>query len=215
MAYFWGVDSSTPVTSELYGCVLTHFGKPAFWGRYLVTVPGASEGLTNQEITLLYNSGTKIMPIYNKLSTTAGYQNGLVAAQNAIFHARRLNVPHGVVIFSNIERFYEVDTAWIRGWFDALYKSPYVPGYYFDSRRGNFMASFCEASSEDKKVKTHSVLWSAQPEMGATKSTQAPAFHPVAPPCGGNVWSWQYGREATKCPVDTNLITSQLFSKLW
>jgi hypothetical protein len=194
---------------------LTHFGKPIFWGRYLVTVPGASEGLTNEEITLLHNSGTKLLPIYNKLNSTTGYQNGRTAGQNAVFHGRRLKAPHGVVIFSNIEKFFDVDAAWIRGWFDALYKSPYIPGYYFDSKRGNFMESFCQAIREDKKVKTHSVLWSAQPEQGTTKATNAPTFHPVGPSCGGNVWGWQYGRNATECSVDTNLVTSRLFSKLW
>jgi hypothetical protein len=215
LAYFWGVDSSTPVTSELYGCVLTHFGKPSFWGRYLVTVPGASEGLTNEEITLLHNSGIKILPIFNKFTTTTGYQKGSVTAQNAIYYARRLKVPHGVPIFSNIEKLYDVDAAWIRGWYDALYKSPYVPGYYFDSKRGNFMEAFDQASSEEKKVKTHSILWSAQPETGVTKVNYAPTFHPVAPSYGGNVWGWQYGRDAKACPVDTNLVTSQLFTKLW
>jgi hypothetical protein len=215
VAYFWGVDSSTPVTSELYGCVLTHLGKPSFWGRYLVTVPGTSEGLTTEEITLLHNSGLKILPIYNKLTSTTGYQNGSVAAQNAIFYARRLKVPHGVAIFSNIERFNDIDAAWIRGWFDALYKSPYLAGFYFDSKRGNFMEAICQATSAENKLKTHSVLWGAQPETGVTKANNAPTFHPVSPSCGGNVWGWQYGRDATNCPVNTNLVTSQLFSKLW
>jgi len=55
----WGVVCSEEVTEELYNCVLENFGKPQFWGRYLTTVAGASEGLTRTEIDLLHNSGTK------------------------------------------------------------------------------------------------------------------------------------------------------------
>lgn len=66
MGYVWGVDSATRATEDLYNCVLNNFGKPEFWGRYLTTVEGASEGLTREEVELLHNSGTKVLPIYNR-----------------------------------------------------------------------------------------------------------------------------------------------------
>ncbi|WP_177167275.1 hypothetical protein [Salinibacillus kushneri] len=64
MSYLWGVDSSTNVTQDLYNCVLNNYGKPEYWGRYLTTVPNAAEGLTQEEIGLLHNSGTKVPTIH-------------------------------------------------------------------------------------------------------------------------------------------------------
>lgn len=215
MANFWGVDSATPATKESYSCVLNELGKPAFWGRYLTTVSGAAEGLTATEIKFLHGKGTKILPIYNKFEASVGYEKGAVSGQNAVYYARRLDVPKGTPIFANVERFFEVDSEWVRGWFDALYKSPYLPGFYFDGSKGNFMEAFCQAMEKETNMKTSTVLWSAQPEVGGTSAQTAPAFKPVEPPCGGNVWAWQYGRDIKECPVDTNLATPQLHSKLW
>jgi hypothetical protein len=212
---YWGVDSAEVVTKDLYNCVLNNFGKPLFWGRYLSTVTGASEGLTQEEIDLLHNSGTKILPIYNNFTSSIGYQTGRITAQNAIFHARRLNVPKGTPLIANVERFFDVNSSWILGWFDRLILSPYLPGYYLDPTEGNFSDAFCSAATENPQLLTHSILWSAEPEPGVTKAREAPTFNPKKPPCNGNVWAWQYGRDAKTCPIDTNLATKELYEKLW
>lgn len=215
MPHYWGVDSASAVTKDLYDCVLKNFGKPSYWGRYLVTNPGAAIGLTREEAQLLHHSGTKVLPIYSKFAQATGYREGKMIAQNAIYQARRLGIPDGKVVFANLERYFEIDEAWIRGYVDGIYPSGYKPGLYFDPVEGSFSAAYCAAVGNDKKVATQVVLWSAEPESGVTKARNAPSFRPKKPPCKGNVWGWQYGRDSDVCPIDTNLINSQLYELLW
>jgi hypothetical protein len=215
LRYIWGVDSATAVTKELYDCVLKNFGKPAYWGRYLVRVQGAAEGLTKEEASLLHHSGTKILPIYSNFREAVGYDQGRVVAQNAIFQAKRLGVPQGTVLFANVERFFTVDKDWILGFVDSMYPSGYKPGIYHDPIEGGFAAAYCQAVQENKKVANQTILWSAEPDPGITKARQAPTFRPQKPPCPANVWAWQYGRDSQTCPIDTNLIDRRLLEQLW
>ena len=215
MPYNWGVDSATNVTSELYNCVLNNYGKPDFWGRYLTTVPNASEGLTQEEVELLHNSGTKVMPIYNKFQEARGYRQGRVIAQNAAFHAKRIGVPKGVVLYANVERFFAVDEAWIRGYVDAMYNSDYKPGFYHDPVEGNFSREYCKAVANNDRVSQQSILWSAEPDPGVTRRREAPEFNPTKVPCTANVWGWQYGRDSTTCPIDTNLVDERMYNMMW
>lgn len=211
----WGVDSAQLVTKELYDCVLKNYGKPNYWGRYLTTVPNASDGLTKEEIQFLHNSGTRVMPIYNNFRAAVGYDQGKIAAVNAVFHARRLGFPKGKLIFANVERFFDVDGAWIRGWVDGMFPTGYRPGIYHDPVKGGFSAAYCQAVGEDANVADQTVLWSAEPETGISKARRAPRFNPAGPPCKGNVWAWQYGRNAPNCPIDTNLIDRRVFEATW
>ncbi len=212
---YWGVDSAAVVNESLYNCVITHFGKPHYWGRYLATVPNAAEGLSASEIAFLHQRGIKILPIYSAFRSATGYNRGQIAAQNAIFQARRLDIPKNVVLFANIERFFAVDDGWIRGWVDTIYPSGYRPGFYHDPVQGNFSNAYCTATNISERVKQQAILWSAEPEPGVSKESDAPTFNPTAPACRGNVWGWQYGRDATTCPIDTNIITDQLNAYLW
>lgn len=211
----WGIDSAAVANESLYECVLNNYGKPRYWGRYLVTVPNAAEGLTSNEISFLQQRGIKILPIYSAFTAATGYSKGQIHARNAIFHARRLKVPKNVVLFANIERFFAVDEGWIRGWIDAMYPSGYRPGFYFDPVQGNFSNAYCVAASQNENVKRQSFLWSAEPEPGVTSDKETPAFKPTSPHCDGNVWGWQYGRNSQTCPIDTNLITEKLYRHLW
>lgn len=211
----WGVDSAAVANERLLTCVIDNFGKPQFWGRYLVTVPNASEGVTNQELQFLHARGIKVLPIYNAFTDATTYSRGQIQARNAIFHARRLHVPKNIVLFANVERFFEVDEGWIRGWVDTMYPSGYRPGFYCDPVVGNFSAAFCAAASHNEKVKHQAILWSAEPVTGVTRAEEAPSFKPTHPHCAENTWGWQYGRDADTCPIDTNLITDKLFRLLW
>ncbi|UII57787.1 DUF1906 domain-containing protein [Cytobacillus spongiae] len=215
MAYIWGVDSASTVDKELYDCVLTSFGKPNYWGRYITRVEGAAEGLTREEVELLHNSGTKVLPIYSKFLEATGYRNGKVIAQNTIFHANRLSIPKGKVLFANVEKFFAVDEAWIRGYIDGMFPSGYKPGFYNDPVDGDFRNAYCTAVENDNKVSTQAILWSARPEPGVTKARNAPKYKPAKPKCKANVWGWQYGRDSKICPIDTNLIDSRLYELLW
>lgn len=211
----WGVDSAARATQDLYNCVNRSFGKPAFWGRYLTTVPNVSDGLSESEIGFLHRNGVRILPIYNDFSSATGYRNGRVAASNAIFHARRLGIPKAKFLFANTERTFEIDEAWIRGWVDAMYPSGYRPGIYADPSTIAFNRAYCTAASNNEQVSKQLVIWSQEPTPGPTSKTDAPAFKPVAPPCLANVWGWQYGENAEACPIDTNLIEPRLYESLW
>jgi hypothetical protein len=215
MPYIWGVDSSTNVTKDLYDCVLNNYGKPEFWGRYLTTVPNASEGLTQEEINLLHTSGTRVLPIYNKFTQAIGTRQGKVIAQNAAYHAKRLGFPKETMLFANVERFFDVDESWIRGYVDAMYQTDYKPGFYHDPETGNFGKAYCTAVKNSKRVAEQAVLWSAEPDPGATKRRDAPPFNPSKPSCSANVWGWQYGRDARACPIDTNLVDERMFNMMW
>lgn len=215
MPHYWGVDSATKVTKESYDCVLKYFGKPSYWGRYLVSLQGKVDALTKDEVELLHNSGTRVLPIYSNFNRATGYRDGKVVAQNTIYHAKRLGVPSGKVVFVNLEKSFEIDEDWIRGFVDGIYPSGFKPGLYHDPMSGNFSAAYCAAVARDSKIATQTILWSAEPEPGVTKARNAPNFRPKKPPCKSNVWGWQYGRDAEICPIDTNLVNQQLFDLLW
>lgn len=211
----WGVDSAAPVNERLLDCVKTNYGMPAFWGRYIKTVPGAADALTRREVAFLKQNGIKIMPIYSDFREAVGFARGQVMARNAIYLSKLLGIPRNVVIFANVERFFDVDEAWIRGWVNVLYTSDYKPGFYHDPREGGFSTAYCKAASTDEKVRLHSILWSAEPDPGVSKKSNAPSFNPHSPPCQANVWAWQYGRDSETCPIDTNLISPLLVKHLW
>ncbi len=215
MAPLWGVDSAAKVSGSNYQCVVENNGKPAFWGRYLKTVPRYADGLTRSEANFLHGKGIKILPIYSDFREAIGYDKGRVAARNAVYLAKMLDVPGGVFLFANIEKFFRVDDAWIQGWVETLYPSGYRPGFYHDPEEGSFSSAYCKAASAQPLVRTQSVLWSASPLPGPTTEAEAPAFKPSAPPCAANVWLWQYGKDAAPCSIDTNLMDPRLLPNLW
>jgi len=211
----WGVDSSNKVNEELYNCVVTNFGKPKYWGRYLTTIPNVNDGLTAAEILFLHKKGVRVMPIYNDFKEAVGYRQGQVVARNAIFNAQRLGFPKNKFIFANVEKFFKVDEAWIRGFVDSMYPSGYRPGIYNDPTAGAFAEEFCKAAQKSERVRIQTILWSAQPEPGISKEKDAPKFNPTGPKCEANVWAWQYGRDSKECVIDTNLIDQRLYDNLW
>lgn len=211
----WGVDSAAAVSADLYFCVKNYFGSPKYWGRYLTDVPNVSDGLTKQEIDFIRGKGIKLLPIYNVITEATGYSKGQVAAGNAVFNARRLGISKNTVLFANVERFFEADEAWIRGWVDAIFPTGYRPGIYNDPVVGPFAEAFCEAAQNNPKVAEQTILWSAKPETGISRERNAPVYKPVSPGCKSNVWVWQYGRDAQKCPIDTNLADARLLAYLY
>ncbi|MBU9723607.1 MULTISPECIES: glycoside hydrolase domain-containing protein [Bacillaceae] len=211
----WGVDSAAAVDQQLYDCVVNNFGQPDVWGRYLNTIPNVSDGLTKEEINFLKGKGVKILPIYNNFTEAIGAKAGKVAAQNALFNAKRLGVPKGVFIFANVERFFDVDPDWILGWVERMINSDYRPGIYFDPIEGPFNEAYCEAVVRNRDVFSKTVLWSAEPESGISTKRDFPTYSPAVPNCEANVWAWQYGRDAEECPIDTILVQQRLFESLY
>jgi len=213
--YVWGIDSAENVTEDLFQCVIGNFGFPRFWGRYLVRVPGISEGLTLEEISFIRRKGVKLLPIYNSFQTAKGYEQGRKAANNAAFHARELGIPNGIPLFANVEQFFDIDDEWIQGWTEAIVTSGYRSGIYNDPVTGAFNQAFCNAVKENDSVKVLNILWSAQPELESSGPQNPPNYNPKGPDCGGNVWVWQYSRNVTQCPIDTNLAYSSFANILW
>lgn len=211
----WGVDSTNTVNRDLYECVKNNFGLPKFWGRYLTERPNASSGLSKFEINYIHSKGMKVLPIYNVISEAVGYDEGRIAARNAVFHARRLNIPQNIVLFANIGKIFNVDANWIKAWVETILPTGYRPGLYHDPIEGQFAAAYCEAVKQNNEVALQSILWSTQPEPGVTSERKAPRFNPDMPKCKGNVWIWQYGRDAVKCPIDTNLADERLLAYLY
>jgi hypothetical protein len=213
--YIWGVDSAATVNEELYSCVKANYGTPKYWGRYLSEVPNVSEGLTREEISFIQNKGMKVLPIYNVFTEAIGYSNGQITARNAVYNARRLGIPSNVALFANVEGFFNVDEAWIRGWVESLFPTGYRPGIYHDPVEGGFANSYCQAVAKNNQVAIQSILWSAEPDPGVTKERNAPRYKPAVPKCKSNVWLWQYGRDAPDCPIDTNLMDQRVLNYLY
>ena len=213
--YEWGVDSAENVTENLFQCVLRNLGYPVFWGRYMVMIPRVSEGLTKQEISFIQGKGVKLLLIYNSIQEAKGYNQGYEAASDAALRAQMLGAPQGVPLFANIERFFLIDDEWIQGWTEAIVKSGYRSGFYNDPVTGGFNKAFCNAVKENEKIKTLSILWSAEPELEPGDPQYPPVYSPIAPGCGGNVLVWQYSRTVTSCPVDTDLASWNLVDILW
>lgn len=213
--YLWGVDSAQKVTDETYNCVVSNYGKPKYWGRYLTTIKNVNDGLTIEEIRFIQQKGMKVLPIYNDFKNAAGYKNGQVVARNAIFNAQRLGFPKGTFIFVDIEDNYDVDAAWLDGLVETFYTSNYRPGIYSYPQTGQFSSAYCEAIKLNNKVQDQTVLWSAEPEVGIKSEKDKPDFNPASPPCESNTWAWQYGRDSTICPIDTNLLDKRVYDNLW
>ena len=211
----WGVDSAYTVNQELYDCVRKRFGLPKFWGRYLTHIPKVSNGLTKQEITFIRSKGIKVLPIYNVIREAVGYDEAQIAVRNAVYHARRLDLPQGTVLFANVENFFNVDSAWIRGWVETLLLTGYQSGFYHDPVEGDFTQAYCQAVQENNEIALQAILWSAEPEPGVTSERKAPKYNPATPNCNANVWVWQYGRDAMKCQIDTNLADERVLNYLY
>jgi hypothetical protein len=211
----WGVDSAENVTEALFQCVKKNFGSPKFWGRYLSQVEGASEGLSQHEIKFIRDRGMKVMPIYYVFETAVGYEKGRVSARNAVYHARRLGIPKDIVIFANVERFFDVDEPFVRGWVESIYNTGYRPGFYHDSTERGFAESYCQAVQNNPEVAVQAILWSAEPETGISTEKNAPNYTPQAPSCKANVWAWQYGRDTEACLIDAVLADRKLLQFLY
>ncbi|HEU5138427.1 MAG TPA: glycoside hydrolase domain-containing protein [Bacillales bacterium] len=210
----WGVDSAEKVTSNLYNCVVDHYGTPRYWGRYLQTIVDETVGMTKQEIQFLHEKGIKIIPIF-MFDRATGYRHGRVIAHNALAQARRLGVPKGTYVFANIEKDDDVDEAWIRGWVDAMFPSGYRPGLYCNPDQRDFNRAYCEAVRNNDKVADQTVIWSRRPTPGVTKKRNAPNYNPAKPSCSANVWLWQYGRTAPECRINTDLADARLLKNLF
>lgn len=208
----WGVDTAGHVNDSLYKCVADHYGKPDFWGRYMKSKGDTSEGLTKDEVSFIHKKGGKILLIYNHFNNATGYDKGVSEAKDAISFAKDLGVPKARTLFADIEPTYPVDSGFIRGWVKKLSSSPYKAGIYGDFSKDSKLRKAYQAAIE--KVDHKPILWSFQPRAGITLKKEAPYFAPAAPKASKTL-IWQYGINAKKCNIDTDLAQSKVKKDLW
>lgn len=211
----WGVDSASLTTDYLLACVRENFGNPEIWGRYLGEKEGVSSGLTNEEVDLLHSNNIKILVIWNHFADATGFENGQSEAKEAIQLANTLGIPEGVAIFADIEPNYPVDSEFIRGWYEIMNDSKYVPGIYgiFDEGK-SLNRAFNQAAENNPEILANTYIWTAAPNNGITTEANAPEYQPNAP-ANTKIGGWQYGIDAEACNIDTNLFSSKIMDILW
>lgn len=211
----WGIDSVDVISEEFYNCIQENFGEPSVFGRYLKDKDGVSSGIAKDEITLIHSKGLYMLPIYNHFENATTYERGVKEAQQAIQFANDSGVPEGVAIFADIEPIYPVDSAFIQGWHETMMKSEYESGIYgVFSKDSDLTAAFNKAAAENEEIRTHTIIWSSYPQKGITKKEEAPQYQPEAPENSLN-YGWQYGLDAEKCNIDTNLFKGEMVQFLW
>lgn len=209
---YWGVDSAEVAHDGLYECALDNFGKPDVFGRYIGDNEDVSRGLTEKEVSFLHEKDVDILLIYNHVTDVTSIEVGNKHAEEAIGLAKELDVPDGVALFVDIEPNYSVDAAFIQGWYETIDASSYVPGIYgVFSEDSELLTAFNES---DETVQEHTIVWTAYPQKEITSKEEAPSFEPQGPK-DANVYGWQYGIDAERCTIDTNLFTEDMIDFLW
>lgn len=208
----WGVDSAEVAHDGLYECTKEHFGKPDVFGRYIGDNEGVSNGLTDKEISFLHEKEIDILLIYNHVTDATSKDAGKKHAEQAIELAKDLDVPDGVALFVDIEPDYSVDADFIHGWYTTIDDSPYEPGIYGVFNDDSELLDAFEQTDGD--VQKDTVIWTAYPQKEISTKKKAPSFDPQGPK-DANTYGWQYGIDAEKCNIDTNLFKEDMIQFLW
>jgi hypothetical protein len=226
----WGVDSCKALTQDpsgnsgLYQQVLTAYGPPDFWGRYLTTTYNCP-GLSATEISAAHAHHMGILPIYDDYDCSAlsGYATGAGYAAGAAAAAIADGIPAGTGLAVDIEPpgaacpgAGNVDAAFLQGWYDGIKQANYIPVYYGDMTAGSaFAQAWCADVLAHPEYAWSAYLWSFEPSLlGYTSKGTSPAFSPNWVGCGGLQFAWQYELSAGSNPdVDTDEALSRL--PLW
>lgn len=139
----WGVDSMSPPDSRvgsetLFDFIVSECGRvPEFWGRYIGFAPSQvrpnelefverkarEHGGTGCRIGIVYN-GVRERDAPNQRGEGA-YRSGREHGERAVGIAKQLAIPANVRIYCDLEGW-RANPDWIRGWWGALYVSPYA-----------------------------------------------------------------------------------------
>jgi glycoside hydrolase-like protein len=222
----WGVDSCQPLTQDpsgstgMYPQVANAYGgAPDFWGRYLTTTYNCP-GLSPAEISAAHAHHMGLLPIYNDYDCSAvqGYETGVGYAQAAAAQAVADGIPAGTGIAVDIEPpgaacpgAANVDSGFLKGWFDAITWAHYQPVFYGDASPGSaFQSGWCTLVAAYPAVAKTAHIWSFEPSLvGWYAKANAPGFSPNSVGCGGVQLVWQYGLSAGSTPnVDVDEVMS-------
>lgn len=226
----WGVDSCKAFTQDWWGTtgllpqVISAYGTPDFWGRYLTDT--VCPGISPAEINAAARYGMGILPIYNdyNCSAVSGYSTGHGYADAADAAAANLGIPKGRVLAIDIEPYgadcpgaANVDSGFIEGWYDGVYGAGYVPAYYGNGTSGSeFASAWCSTVTALPNIARDSYLWSFEPSLlGSYTKASAPEYSPFNPGCAGLSAAWQYqiGSSSANPNIDSDLALSQM--PLW
>lgn len=210
MRLFWGVDSVTPANAEirtpqryvnagepprqkLFEYVTRRVRQPDFWGRYLNEYRSGVTADEVSEIHRMSHGNCRVLPVYNgphrtsiELNGPNAHRAGVNAAREALRLAGELDMPHGVRIYADLERWL-VGAEWFRGWFETMYASPFpaVGGVYgnvqvqwrlegwragFDAALGAFADStfdqlLGDLAGRGRSKSTTAFIWSNRPYL--------------------------------------------------
>lgn len=221
----WGVDSCQSYTDDPNGGsgllpqVISTYGTPGFWGRYLPNT-GNCPGLSGAEIKAAHAHHMAILSIYNDYdcSNVSGNSTGSSYALSAIEWAWNDIIPQGTAIAIDIEPAGDacpgaanVDKGFIEGWYDQLKRNGYVPAFYGDTAPDSaFAGAWCAAVAERPDIAPNSYLWSFEPSLlQGHGAQQAPVYGPYNAGCAGHYTVWQYSLSAGDDPnVDVDLATT-------
>lgn len=215
---YWGVDSVATLGSRLSSVQSTYGATPSFWGRYLSDCTGrCGSNLGRPEARADLAEGIHLLLVVadRQGRFDLGGTNGVADGEAAVRAARALGVPKGVALFKDLEAESIVNAAYVVGFFDAVAKGGYRPGFYLNAEPGmSGGAAYCRAVREHPAVGS-SYLWASENEPGTSASTppeEAPAYaggaaSAVFPTCRGRRIVWQYS-EADLGGVDEDEATT-------
>ena len=223
----WGVDSCKAFTDSYWGTsgllpqIVSQYGKPDFWGRYLTNT--VCPGISANEIHAAAYYGMGILPIYNDYNCSAvvGYANGHSYADAAVQTAEGLGIPpdHALAIdiepaSSDCPGAANIDTGFIEGWYDGVYGAGYVPAYYGNGTNGSeFANAWCTTVAILPNIARDSYLWSFEPSLiGSFTRASAPGYAAYNPGCAGTTAAWQYqiGSYSANPNIDSDEAMSQI-----
>ena len=219
----WGIDTiDNTQTSNDITATQSVLGNPQFVGRYFIWGGGATIG--SAEIAYLHSLSLPILMLDSAgNSTLVGAATGTSEAQDAIRQAASLGVPTGRALFRDVERGYNIDSAYVTAFVNAFQGSGYVPGFYENPLGGQFDTAYCGAVSGSAAISTQSVLFSSEPEQQGGDPSRAamPAWSAAEPPCANTTVAWQYEERglfpagSTAPNVDVDEYLPQYIGLLW
>lgn len=197
----FGVDSCAAANATMpngdifYDWVTAHAGQaPRFWGQY-IAYPECDD-ITTDIASYLHKKGCYILVIYGAATskTVSTKAQGESAANAAITAAENLGIPAGVCLFNDIEPGWPVTADYIDGYWSTIHASDkYVPGFYADTRAGEyFNNAYCTVRSQKPGQDCH--VWSQYPKVSCGTAAERPAWNPDHPDCltQDQIGLWQY-----------------------
>lgn len=180
----------------LYAYVSRRKGNPpVFWGRYINNYSVQSRvaqhqllarlRLTDTEVRYIHNQNCKIAILYNgidpRYDNLSTFSAGRIKASDAIGVAQRLNIPHHVRIFADLEGF-QVSADWILGWCNAFYSSQYADCVGIYGRVDMAEAAWVSQHSPNRRYWSQSIIEAVEqssPQQASQRNSQPGSRPPL------------------------------------